>query len=260
MTLLWDIQKFFDSIDIEVLFEEAEQIGFPVRQLTCSMIVHHAPRLLRLGSSIGQVIAGMGRSILAGCKRSTHFARVYTIRMVRHLHQRHQYVKLYQHVDDISNLITAATKQSLVLRGSLYATDFKAWTDYLRLQISGKSVALPDTTEARRLVRICNKHGIKIKSAREGVDIGIGTSAATKRTTAKLRKRVNATRKRAKRCGVLSRCRVGARRLALTGVHLGQSYGSTVVGMSPTMVTISAMGQRRVCAEDMSACGARTAM
>ena len=46
--------------------------------------------------------------MLAGCKRSTHFARVYIVRMIKTLadtHKRH--VDIYQHVGDMSTLITA---------------------------------------------------------------------------------------------------------------------------------------------------------
>ena len=53
ITLLWDIKKFFDSIDISKLIEEAEATGFPLRQLALSLAVHLAPRRLMLGSAVG---------------------------------------------------------------------------------------------------------------------------------------------------------------------------------------------------------------
>ena len=37
ITMLWDIKKFFDSINISVLIEEAKATGFPLRQLALSL-------------------------------------------------------------------------------------------------------------------------------------------------------------------------------------------------------------------------------
>ena len=31
--LLWDLQKFFDSLDVAVLFEAATELNFPLKQL-----------------------------------------------------------------------------------------------------------------------------------------------------------------------------------------------------------------------------------
>ena len=40
---------------------------------------------LKLGTTIGMPILELGRSMLAGCKRSTHLARVYMVRAVKEL-------------------------------------------------------------------------------------------------------------------------------------------------------------------------------
>lgn len=68
MMILWDLAKLFDSVDVPTLFREAWKLGFPLQQLAMSMAVHHAPRRLKLGSAVGEVISHLGRSILAGCK------------------------------------------------------------------------------------------------------------------------------------------------------------------------------------------------
>ena len=78
--------------------------------------MHLAPIRLKLGDAVGMPIIELGRSILAGCKRSTHLARVYTIRAVRELDDKHPNVSLGQHVDDISNLVVARTENELVTR------------------------------------------------------------------------------------------------------------------------------------------------
>ena len=143
LTLLWDLKKFFDSISVKKLFAEAYRLGFPIKQLALSMAVHHAPRRLKLGAAIGQPILRLGRSILAGCKRSTDLARVYTLRLVSALAESHPLVTLYQHVDDISNLVVASSTDHLVSAAVEYAKDFARMVAALQLTISDKSTAYP---------------------------------------------------------------------------------------------------------------------
>ena len=89
LTMLYDMKKFFDSINISKLFELAAACLFPLK-LVLSMVVHHAPRRLKLSTALSEPITALGRSILAGCKRSTQLARVYTLQMVKGLAQAHQ--------------------------------------------------------------------------------------------------------------------------------------------------------------------------
>ena len=44
--VLWDIRKFFDSLDVEVLICRAEAAGFPLDQLVLGLQVHRAPSYL----------------------------------------------------------------------------------------------------------------------------------------------------------------------------------------------------------------------
>ena len=48
LVVSWDFTKFFDTINVQVLFEEAAKLGFPLRQLVLSTIVRHSPRSLKL--------------------------------------------------------------------------------------------------------------------------------------------------------------------------------------------------------------------
>ena len=104
ISALWDIKIFFDSIDVIELIRLSRKHGFPLRQLALSMVIHQAQRRLKLGKTIGECIRNLGRSILAGCKRSTHLARVYLLEMIKNLAGQHKSTSVYVHVDDISNL------------------------------------------------------------------------------------------------------------------------------------------------------------
>ena len=136
------------------MVEDADATGFPIRQLALSLAVHLAPRRLQLGKAIGMPILEIGQSILAGCKRSTHLARVYTVRAVKKLDEDHPHMNIGQHVDDISNLAVAKNEDQLVGRVVRYAVDFEAVMLNLRMDISSKSVVVPCSKAACCISRI----------------------------------------------------------------------------------------------------------
>ena len=53
---LWDIAKFFDSLDLGTLTNEVMATNFPIEAYTLTVTAHHAPRRLRLGEAIGDVV------------------------------------------------------------------------------------------------------------------------------------------------------------------------------------------------------------
>ena len=163
ISTLLDLKKFFDSIDTATLIQLAKDLGFPMKQLALSLVIHQAPRRLKLGRTLGECISNLGRSILAGCKRSTHFARVYLLKMVRHLSEsgRHPDTTIYVHVDDISNIIKAKSQQEFSTKAIKWAKDFKRCTDELKLDISDKSVVVPVCKAAEAFTKMAqDKEGV----------------------------------------------------------------------------------------------------
>lgn len=82
--------------------------------------------------------------------------------------------------------------------------------------------------------REMKRHNIPMHTSNDGVDIGVDTSPAQHRGTRKQKRRIDSTKKRATRAGVLSRRSAKARRIAPIGVHTMHSYGFTAVGMAPS--------------------------
>ena len=91
----------------------------------------------------------------------------------------------FQHVDDMSNLAVASTSRELIRSVTKYATEFKEWTDRLQLEISPKTVAIPNNELTKQVCRSLHRRGVPIKAVSAGVDIGVYTSAAMKRVAAK---------------------------------------------------------------------------
>ena len=161
------------------------------------MIVHQAPRRLKLGKTIGEAIAKFGRSMIAGCKRSTQLARLYTVGGIKQLAELHKGVQMYQHVDDVSNLVADDSKQNAVVKTLRFAIDFATMFNDLRLEISTKSTVVPDNDATRKVARILTQSGIPMKTAKAGVDIGVDTAAVQKRSVKKQSERIKDTKKNA---------------------------------------------------------------
>ena len=77
--LLWDIEKFFDSLDIYVLIQECTMQEFPPIQLALGIQAHMADRILKAQCTLSDRLDRFGRSILAGCTLSTSFSRAYLL-------------------------------------------------------------------------------------------------------------------------------------------------------------------------------------
>ena len=75
---LWDFVKFYDTLDPYVLLGRLRHLEYGSTKTALTMMVHYAPRLLKLGQAYSQPTESMGRSIVAGCGRSGNLAKAYS--------------------------------------------------------------------------------------------------------------------------------------------------------------------------------------
>ena len=67
--------KFYDKIRYDVLRRECEENKYGKRKTAMSMLIHAAPRKLKMGKAVSKNTRSMGRGIVAGCKRSQSLAK-----------------------------------------------------------------------------------------------------------------------------------------------------------------------------------------
>ena len=104
--------------------------------------------------------------------------------MVEALAKAHEgFTSLYIHVDDISALTKARSGKQLVARATSFAKDFAKWANVLKLDISDKTKVIPDNADTRQFAANANKLGIPMKVDKQGEDIGVDTSSASRRAT-----------------------------------------------------------------------------
>ena len=75
IVMIWDMSQFYDSVQIPRLVSEGLKWQVPPAPLCISLLVHLAPRAMRIDKAVSSPIHGMGRSLVAGDGSSTSLAR-----------------------------------------------------------------------------------------------------------------------------------------------------------------------------------------
>ncbi len=231
--VLWDMKAFFDSLDASKLVEAAKLADFPTDQLALGLILHRAPRVLKVQGCFGDIVPSTGRSILPGCTLSTSFARAYLQPLARRCRS-DAMGSLWQHVDDLAQCIIAPTRQLAVARaiqkGQLLAMEAQR----LALQVAGKSrVVASSPSAAEEVAKGIRNAGAPIVAADRADDLGVSTAAGRRRTTGSLTVRLAKAKRRAQRVQRLTAVNKGASKLYKTGVDPQQSYEGCIVGIAP---------------------------
>ena len=114
-TLLWDLEKFYDSVVLHRVITAAADLDYPLVHLALGMQVHMAPRFIR--SATGCFSTGMrpDTSMLAGDGQSNAWARCALYDMLEHVHDKFgPTVVVNSYVDDLAQRGEAASEDHLV--------------------------------------------------------------------------------------------------------------------------------------------------
>ena len=238
--ILWDVAKFFDSIDIPRLIRRCEELEFPLDQLALAMQVHRAPRVIQAGGCCANPIVATGVSILAGCTFSTSLSRGFlhdsTAQGSIHTHEQAT-ATTNQHVDDVSQLIigdTASAAIHLAVRAGLSIS-----TGFVKsgLTISAKSVINASSKDlACRAARALARAGQTVTAVTSAEDLGVSSGCGARRSVSSLAKRFIRGAVRSRRVQTLVRANHLASKLYLTGVRPQQQYGACISGAAPSQV------------------------
>ena len=124
--IYWDVEKFYDSISLVLLFQRAADLGFPEVLLAMSAMAYTGTRVITADSVYGESIA-VSSSIPAGCANANHGARIFLYPLLEHLSIQHPRVVCNQWVDDVVMRAHGAqgvvhlelTEAAMVFAGSL---------------------------------------------------------------------------------------------------------------------------------------------
>ena len=75
VSIYWDLEKFYDSIDWVRLIRWSLELGFPAIVLEIVMSVHMGPRVIKVGRICSEVLFPCN-SLIAGCTAAMWLSRV----------------------------------------------------------------------------------------------------------------------------------------------------------------------------------------
>ena len=100
-TILNDMEKYFDTLDLTTVMVESVCTGFPQKQLAYALQQHMAPRVVQANGRSSMPI-NIRKSILAGCKYSKAITKSYGQRNFVELVEDHHDANPELFVDDTS--------------------------------------------------------------------------------------------------------------------------------------------------------------
>ena len=241
-TILWDIEKFFDSLSARDVYAAALRMGYPPSELILALSMHLAPRCLLL-NGVASCIILPSRSIIAGCSHSNYFARMpMEVPIERMLAEApgprpSPALRVSTFVDDVaqSSRGSIARVADVSIRAAIA---FCSSVKTLGLKVSAKSVVVASDPKLAKAIagQILKFQGVRVIAASSGRDLGVVNNPTNTRRVALHKQRLDKATKKLKRISSLAKGVRAARRLTTTGALPQALWGAGVVGLPPTVV------------------------
>ena len=141
VSVLWDLEKFFDNIALDVLIRRAMQFGYPGRLLLASVRCYLGPRML-----VWQDVTGDWRmpnsSICAGCVRACNMARLVVYGVLEKVTEYNPRVQICQYVEDINTTVQDRNRDVAVCGLGRVVEDMKEGCERDFLVVSSKKTCI----------------------------------------------------------------------------------------------------------------------
>ena len=194
MTAHWDVEKFYDNINISKLLRCLTDNDMPWRAPVLALQMHLAPRILATQNWVSTPIA-IFNSIIAGCKLSNVFAKVFVYPAMQRWHERFRPDELppmrlqdeegpfsKEYVDDFTLRQDISTRHGLstFIQANICFADGLASLD---LPLSRrKYLLLGARQQVATYINISlRKAGYYFLPVQSAMDLGVQTSAARRR-------------------------------------------------------------------------------
>jgi hypothetical protein len=73
--ILYDIEKFYDSVDLSVVVRVGYNVQYPLLQLALGILMHQAPRRIITEAGVSDLLWPK-RSLIAGCSQAVDLSRL----------------------------------------------------------------------------------------------------------------------------------------------------------------------------------------
>ena len=197
--ILWDFEKFFDTVPVDILLNNALAAGFPVIDLILGLSMHGGVRYLQAMGCLSAACKPF-RSILAGCMLAISFTKALFKHPLGKLHTACQKDKVKQsiYVDDFGQHVVG-TLHEVGLNLSIAAARFVKIAKDLKLSLSAsKPVAILASHPLIQEMVALKLRGLKVPCQMVSAhrDLGVQLSLNKTRRTGILMSRLKQAKKR----------------------------------------------------------------
>jgi ribonuclease HI len=232
--VLWDIEKFYDHVQLQQVAEVAmsDGVDYPLIPLALGLSMHMAPRRVSTDGVISERFWPT-RSLIAGCGQSIDFGRLALWRVLEKIHLEYLPKQLETWVDDLHHLERgrAAHVEAQMLHVSAGLADELQKNGF---KLSAKSAIITSPPKiAGRVATALRARGIHVQAPTGAKDLGV-TTHGVRRSTLVIRGRLRKAARRALAIRRLMKVDKRARALVNTGYRPQAIWGQEGQGLAPT--------------------------
>ena len=243
-----DFHKFFDTIDVSVLMQEAIKCQYPPVDMALALQQHLAPRTIQVSGYSSKLI-NITHSILAGCRQSVPLTRALLKGEMSRIAELHKRDMSYEEglvalpkvfVDDTS-MACKATDPSQVQSSLVNVLlHFAKSVKRLNLSLSPKAMlSISHPSIAKTLQKELKQYNLhfNLPNSREGArDLGISNTAGIHRPSSIFINRKKSTKNRKTKIKILSKINRLAKVLYSSSAFPAETWGHQAAGMSPSHI------------------------
>ena len=231
-----DFEKFFDTLSIQTLMEEAIHTGFPIDKLCFALQQHLAPRVLQSSGCASEPIE-VFQSIIAGCKFSKALTQAYMMRGMKRICDKHSEANPELFVDD-SSMHAAADSWEGILNNLVPAMlTFKDVVAILKLKLSPKAaITASDVKLLKFIIQELKTYDLFFEEGKHARDLGVSNTAGNSRPFHLVNSRFDKTKPRKQKIVKLARvCRL-ARKLFTGSAFTASVWGHQASGLTDDQI------------------------
>ena len=234
-----DFHQFFDHIDIGILIMEAIKLQVPMAVNLLVLQQHLSPRIIQAEGYSADPIT-IWRSIIQGCITSVGIIRIYILRDMVALVKKHSHANVSVFVDDTTSDAAEASlelTQQIIVPFTLDFADTMVQKNKLVLSPKG-CVVSNSSKRAKLIAKELQQNNLQYSAAEETRDLGVTYSAAARRPSSLIGKRIYKVKNRISKIKNIAKVSRLAKKLYTGSAYSSATWGNEVAGLTPNQVLV----------------------
>ena len=233
ISLLLDLQNFYDAVQLEQLLELWEPLQFPPAVMNMIFEVYTGPRLLQ-AEGVTSSAVHCAKGMLAGCPAAPLVAKLVLAPVLQTFQEKFPKASVDVWVDDISMDFSGEDAYSVCQQALAGYDEIKHGLEAVGLQLSpSKTGYLTSTAEAKRSINL-HRTDQQPKAHNLLKDLGLDSSGGRRRRIGSQQKRLlKGSGRQSKLLHLKLKSRPVRIRVWKTSIHSAVGFGVEAQGMAP---------------------------